>query len=62
MWHKTGADKVASDVTHVNPRKPLEKTTEEGVASGEWGRTPLGLAFHFRVTKIAENCNLIVKY
>lgn len=62
MPHKTGAAKVVSDVTHVNARTPLEKTTEEGVACREWGRMPLALAFHFRVMKTAGNCNLTVKY
>lgn len=61
MRHKTGAAKVVSDVTYVNSKKLLEKTTEEGIASGEWERMPLDLAFHFRVMKIAGNCNLIVK-
>lgn len=62
MRHKTGAAKVVSDVTYVNSTKPLEETTEGGAASGEWGRMPLGLAFHFRVAKIAGNWNPIVKY
>lgn len=53
---------MVSDVTYVNARKPSEKTAEEGVACGEWGRMPPDLAFHFRVMKIAGNRNLIIKY
>lgn len=57
-----GEAKAVSDDIYVNSRKSLETKMKLPVENWQGRGMASDLAFHFRMMKIAGNCNLITKY